>query len=593
MILRQLREINQSTDSILAYGYNGSENKKILTDSSGKLDIVSDNLDVALSTLKTVLDAIDANTNQLEDITQSVRDQLDVLLSTRASESTSQSILNALGEQSGTDLLNELQDILLKLVEVGNIDFATEATLIEIRDYVDTVEIKLQTIIDSLDVNLSTRASESTLAEVRDTIGQESGSTVLSKLQNIWDKLVELFNTGVAKIKIWDGNYQVEVTDENRLKVDAGLGKPGLMGSAFGLLKVAPEAMLANFRWTSNLITNGFTENLLSSGSSGNWNIVETSVLQLNTGSASFSGIDLKSINDYYYQAGRGQLFRISIVLGDSGVAGNIREWGLSDSANGVFIRLNGTEYEFVLRSNGGETVVPASNWDIPISPDANGHIWYIQFQWLGVGNFFVYYDGELVYTHNYLGTSTSISMENPDLPVRLRNYNTSNTSDVYLKTGCCSVINEGANIISGLDENDILREVRVTASGRIKVDSSPPDAPLDTIPVIATEYDNVSTTDDNVYIIPLGEKLIIQRFSAGAEVDTTAGNAIELWEDPNGDGSVLNIIDVIFASGTSDQHDLREEFLGDGTLAVRMRRKRYSGGAKEIFGRWEGYLEQ
>lgn len=592
MILRQLREIDQSTDSILAYGYDGADNRKLATDSSGRLDIISDNLDVALSTLKIVLDSIDANTDQLENITQSVRDQLNVLLSTRSSESTSQSILNALGEQSGTDLLNELQDILLKLVEVGNIDFATEATLIEIRDYVDTVEIKLQTIIDSLDVNLSSRASESTLAEVRDTIGQESGSTVLFKLQNIWDKLVELFNIGVAKIRIWDGTYEVDVTDRNRLKVDAGIGQPGLMGSAFGLLKTAPEAMLANFRWTVNLVINAFTENLLSSGSAGNWNIVETSALQLNTGASLASGIELQSNNDYYYQAGRGQLFRISIILGDPGVEGNIREWGLSNNTDGVFIRLNGTEYEFVLRSNGGETVVPATNWNTPITPDENGHIWYIQFQWLGVGNFFVYYDGELVYTHNFLGTSTSLSMEMPDLPVRLRNYNVSNTSDVYLKTGCCSVVNEGANVISGLDENDILREVRVTASGRIKVDSSPPDAPLDTTPVIVTEFDNVAGTDDNVYIIPSGETLIIQRFSAGAEVDTTAGNAIELWEDPNGDGSVLNIIDVIFASGTSDQHDLRSEFIGDGTFSIRMRRKRYSGGSKEIFGRWEGYLE-
>ena len=154
MILRELREIDQATDDILVYGFDGTTNRKISTNSLGKLDIVNVNLDIALSDLKTVLDAIDANTDTLEDKTQSIRDQLDVALSTRSSESTSQAILDALGEISGTNILNELQNL------------ATEATLIEVRDFLDTVETKLQLILDQLDVKLSTRASELTLASV-------------------------------------------------------------------------------------------------------------------------------------------------------------------------------------------------------------------------------------------------------------------------------------------------------------------------------------------------------------------------------------------------------------------------------------------
>ena len=184
MILRELREIDQATDDILIYGNDGTTNQKIKTDSTGRPDIVSDNLDVALSTLKSVLDTINANTDTLEAKTQSIRDQLDVVLSSRASQATTQSILNALGEVSGTDIVNQLQTL-------NNKDFATENTLIEVRDFLDTVEIKLQLIIDQLDVNLSTRASESTLTEVLDTIGQESGSTVLSKLEQVDNTLDE------------------------------------------------------------------------------------------------------------------------------------------------------------------------------------------------------------------------------------------------------------------------------------------------------------------------------------------------------------------------------------------------------------------
>jgi len=138
-----------------------------------------------LGLIKTVLDAIDTNTDTLETKTQSIRDQLDVLLSTRVSEATGQSLLDAIGEISGSNLIIELQNIVTSL---GSGDLATESTLVEVRDYLNTVETKLQTIIDSLDVNLSTRASEVTLSEVRDTIGQESGKTVLSELDGLNNK---------------------------------------------------------------------------------------------------------------------------------------------------------------------------------------------------------------------------------------------------------------------------------------------------------------------------------------------------------------------------------------------------------------------
>lgn len=162
MILRELREIDHLTDDILVYGWDGGTDRKILTDTTGKLDIVNVNLDIALSDLKTVLDNIDANTDTLEAKTQSIRDQLDVVLSTRSSESTSQAILDALGVGSGTSLLNELQNL-----TIDTSGLATEATLIQVRDYLDTVETKLQLILDQLDVKLSTRSSEATLSLVK------------------------------------------------------------------------------------------------------------------------------------------------------------------------------------------------------------------------------------------------------------------------------------------------------------------------------------------------------------------------------------------------------------------------------------------
>lgn len=129
-----------------------------------------------------------------------------------------------------------------------------------------------------------------------------------------------------------------------------------------------------------------------------------------------------------------------------------------------------------------------------------------------------------------------------------------------------------------------------ITASGRLKVSQEPPIAPPGTTSVIVVEYDTVATEDDNVYIIPTGEKIIINRLSAGAEA-SSSGSVIELWYDPNGDGTGMTIIDVIFCNGTSDQHDLSENIIGDGTKSIRLRRRDLNiFSSSDIFARWEGY---
>ena len=69
-------------------------------------------------------------------------------------------------------------------------------------------------------------SKDSTSQEIRDSIGQDSGTTLSSKLSDIWNKLVELFNTGVAKVKIWDGTEVADVIVDdtiNRLAVDANV----------------------------------------------------------------------------------------------------------------------------------------------------------------------------------------------------------------------------------------------------------------------------------------------------------------------------------------------------------------------------------
>lgn len=357
--------------------------------------------------------------------------------------------------------------------------------------------------------------------------------------------------------------------------------------AAFGMLKTAQESTIADYRFDDTLVPANFIIN--TTGIASYETPDNITGLRMRSGAQASSSIQIQSKIDHFYQAGRGQLFKTSMILGDTGVSGNVREWGLFNDDDGVFFRMD-TELKLVIRYNGTDTEIPASTWDVPITADQYGHLYYIQYEWLGVGNIYVYYDEKIVHTYNFLGTSTQFSLREPDLPVRYRNENTTNTSDVTMQIGCCSVSTEGGTVIVGQDENKVLRPVVISTTGRLLVSQEPPGTPDEATGVIRTVYSAVGTTSDDVYVIPNGEVLRIQRFTAGAETDTTAGNVVELFYDPNGTGVGMTVIAVLFVSGTSDQVDLNDYFTGNGTRAIRMRRRRLSGGSKEMFAKWEGY---
>jgi hypothetical protein len=96
-----------------------------------------------------------------------------------------------------------------------------------------------------------------------------------------------------------------------------------------------------------------------------------------------------------------------------------------------------------------------------------------------------------------------------------------------------------------------------------------------------------ITNYSDNIYTIPTGKILKLQKITASAADDD---NVVELYYDPSGNGSNMIIIDYIYVIGTSIQHDLNESYIGDGIKSIRLRRRRVSGGSSEIFAKWEGY---
>jgi len=137
--------------------------------------------------------------------------------------------------------------------------------------------------------------------------------------------------------------------------------------------------------------------------------------------------------------------------------------------------------------------------------------------------------------------------------------------------------ITEDALIINPDGSINIAGTVIITPPGASAVD--------------VNEFSTISSTTgiDTLYTITNTKTLTIQAMSGGAE-EHTSGSIVELFEDPNGDKSVLNRIETVFANGDSRAVIVQKDFVGDGVRRILLRRRRYAANSKEMWGRWRGF---
>lgn len=133
-----------------------------------------------------------------------------------------------------------------------------------------------------------------------------------------------------------------------------------------------------------------------------------------------------------------------------------------------------------------------------------------------------------------------------------------------------------------------------VNADGSIQtVPLVTPPAPSGATTVIQDDFDDVASTAgvDINYVITDLKTLTIQTLVAGSET-TTGGSIVELFEDPSGTGTPLTRISSLFVDGQSDNAPVNQEFIGNGTRRIILRRRGYSGSAREMFAQWIGFEE-
>jgi len=134
--------------------------------------------------------------------------------------------------------------------------------------------------------------------------------------------------------------------------------------------------------------------------------------------------------------------------------------------------------------------------------------------------------------------------------------------------------------------------QLAIETNGSIKViPLETPPAPSGALSVINTAFGIVASVagSDTYYTITNGKILTVQTLLAGAEA-TTGGSIVELFYDPNANLTGMTRISTIFIDGASDNAPVYQDFTGNGTRRMVLRRRGYTSAGREMFAQWIGY---
>jgi hypothetical protein len=265
--------------------------------------------------------------------------------------------------------------------------------------------------------------------------------------------------TGAAK--------EIDATRDGKLEVDASFS--GASVDAFGRIRASSPTTLFdsshryadNGLWATSAVTGG------AATFSANEGLVNLSVT-----ADSGSKVYRETLRCFSYQPGKSLLVLNTFAMNAAKVGLRQRS-GYFNTANGVYIELDGSSLSFVERSSvtGSvvETKVLQSDWNGDkldgtgesgiVLDISKAQIFWADIEWLGLGTVRVGFviDGVFVHCHSFhhanLVTSTYITTAS--LPVRYEIENTAATSGTStLKQICSSVISEGGYELRGSQQS-------------------------------------------------------------------------------------------------------------------------------------------
>lgn len=232
----------------------------------------------------------------------------------------------------------------------------------------------------------------------------------------------------------------------------------------FNRLRVAqPETIFDSKQIADNQPLFWDDQSVSGSGTSSTYNAYRASTT-LGVGNLTAGKRVRQTFSWHNYQPGKSQEVTMTGVIGAS-QAGITREWGLFHNQNGLFFRQDSGGIKVVRRTN--VTATPADDPSaylnltlsngVTINP-AMGNIWFIAFEWLGVGDvlFGVFYGRKhhiLAVIENSNNLS-SVYMSSPNLPLRYSIENDGSGSASTLETICSCVVSNGGKQESGANRS-------------------------------------------------------------------------------------------------------------------------------------------
>ncbi|MDP1614455.1 MAG: hypothetical protein Q8L68_01520 [Methylococcales bacterium] len=232
--------------------------------------------------------------------------------------------------------------------------------------------------------------------------------------------------------------------------------KQTLQTTAFGDLDVAQLSPKVQLQFPYNI--NPIEVNTTATGS-GTVSFLQPFAV-CSTGSAASSSSAIFSKDNLHYASGEGGLCLMTAVF-STGVSGS-RQWvGLANTLDALWFGYNGSTFGINRRYNNSDNFVSQSSWNVDrmdgTGPSAitlvptEGNVYKIQYQWLGFGciNFYIENPAtasfQLVHVIEYPNSATTTSLLNPAMQLNVVAQNTSNTSNIIVKSPSLSAFVQGA----------------------------------------------------------------------------------------------------------------------------------------------------
>jgi len=252
----------------------------------------------------------------------------------------------------------------------------------------------------------------------------------------------------------------VLASDQSSIPVSATLtSEIGAFGEVI-ISTLTPRVVL---RFNYNVNTDLTSTTLTGSGTAA----VVDRMLTLSTTAATSSTAKLASRRIVDYQPGVGAVVRFTAIF-TAGAAGSFQHIGIGDAADGFFFAdVDGVKV-VIRRNAGADTNVSQANWNrdkadgtgtLPVIDFTKGNVFQIRYQWLGFGMISYYIENPatgmfvLVHAIEYANSAIVPSVQNPSFPLHVHVGNTTNNTNIVLKTPSMGGYLEG-----GHDETGIIR---------------------------------------------------------------------------------------------------------------------------------------